>query len=127
MVNISKINKEVENVIIEYLTTNQKYKKIALNSQYTMVISHNDILDCVSIDIIDCIENKTANIFYLDEVTKKDFNIKKLSINNTFKAYYNKLYDYDIFEDINNHLTSNSTTFKKILEITANWELIKFL
>ena len=118
MINIKKVNKQVEDAILGYFTCKNQYKIEKIDSQYTLIVTVNYTFDLGSVDIIDYINNKTCNVFNINDNNKKDFNIKKITVDNILRRY--KRY---IHTNIEESIIVNGNTFQNILEIVGYWEL----
>jgi hypothetical protein len=126
MINIKKVNKQVEDAILGYLTCKNQYKIEKIDSQYTLIVTVNYTFDFGSVDIIDYINNKTCNVFNIDDNNKKDYNIKKLTVDNIlrgYKRYINTHIDDNIYQNIEESIIVNGNTFQNVLDIVGRWEL----
>ena len=126
MINIKKVNKQVEDAILGYFTCKNQYKIEKIDSQYTLIVTVNYTFDFGSVDIIDYINNKTCNVFNIDDNNKKDYNIKKLTVDNIlrgYKRYINTHIDDNIYQNIEESIIVNGNTFQNILDILGYWKL----
>ena len=126
MINIKKVNKQVEDAILGYFTCKNQYKIEKIDSQYTLIVTVNYTFDFGSVDIIDYINNKTCNVFNIDDNNKKDYNIKKLTVDNIlrgYKRYINTHIDDNIYQNIEESIIVNGNTFQNVLDIVGRWEL----
>lgn len=121
MINIKKVNKEVDEAILGYFTCKNQYKIEKIDSQYTLIVTVNYTFDLASIDVIDYINNKVCNVFFIDDNSKKRITVD--NILKSYKKYIHTHIDDNIYQNIEESMIINGNTFQNILDILGRWEL----